>query len=85
VIEFIFMLTRDDVTLANARAVYASVAMGFAPIGNMIAGATIDLFGITATLAGIMALLAVYVLILSAVPVFRQMERITPKPQVLAE
>jgi 4-hydroxythreonine-4-phosphate dehydrogenase len=25
-IEFIFMLTRDDVTLADARAVYASIA-----------------------------------------------------------
>jgi hypothetical protein len=26
VIEFIFMLTRDDVTLSDARAVYASIA-----------------------------------------------------------
>ena len=25
-IEFIFMLTRDDVTLADARAVYGSIA-----------------------------------------------------------
>jgi len=26
VIEFIFMLTRDDMTLTDARAVYASIA-----------------------------------------------------------
>lgn len=56
-------------------ATFSAVGMACAPAGNMLAGTSIDIFGMTATLAGFVALLAAFVIVVSLMPVFRQMER----------
>jgi MFS family permease len=61
-------------------AAFSSVAMTCSPLGAMLAGFAIDTFGRNATMAGIIAIIAVGWVLMVILPVFKRMERPVSTP-----